>query len=240
MGRQSGCDLIKCLRSLTSCAVRVSVGAVIWSLDWRGWHTRCLWPSGLASCLHADTGKEQSETTPSTAPSFPQERVGRGRCAGGGNLPLSCNLILQVAACDFCSHSRGGDNRMAWMQGGGITGAHFIYLFIGAHFKGCPPHPEFRCCSCLLYLTRMDRSRREGGVFEKQNPTGLNILFAITYDIVSHTLWYLSHYYSFAHLFFHSLRSMQHVTHENAVWHVTFLTPRCGLPKISGKSFFLS
>ena len=130
MGRQSGCDLIKCLRSLTSCAVRVSVGAVIWSLDWRGWHTRCLWPSGLASCLHADTGKEQSETTPSTAPSFPQERVGRGRCAGGGNLPLSCNLILQVAACDFCSHSRGGDNRMAWMQGGGITGAHFIYLFI--------------------------------------------------------------------------------------------------------------
>ena len=136
-----------------------------------------------------------------------------------------------------------GEGTIEWpecKEVGSLEPILFIYLFIGAHFKGCPPHPEFRCCSCLLYLTRMDRSRREGGVFEKQNPTGLNILFAITYDIVSHTLWYLSHYYSFAHLFFHSLRSMQHVTHENAVWHVTFLTPRCGLPKISGKSFFLS
>ena len=121
--------------------------------------------------------------THSTAPSFPQSRVGRGRGAPDGNCRISYNLILQVAACRLCSHSRGGDNRMAWMQGGGIT---------GAHFKGCLPHPEFCYCSCSLYFSRMGRSRREGGIFEKQNPTGLNVLFAITFDIASHTTWYLS------------------------------------------------
>lgn len=62
------------------------------------------------------------------------------------------------------------------MQGGGITGAHLRL----------PTTPRILpYCSCSFTSLGWTEAE-EGGIFEKQNPTGLNVVFAITFDIPSH------------------------------------------------------